>query len=166
MRKKLISVALAGAFIFGACGGGGTSGDAGGSGDEAAATPEEVPSGDITFYGTEFAFEGPETIGAGETTFTLVNQGKQPHMLVMVELLEGKTIDDVNTFLEEEGADSKPPSWVKEIKVEAFAKPGKEGTAKPVDLAAGSYAILCFVGDKETHKAHAQLRMTKALTVE
>jgi hypothetical protein len=164
MKQKLAAIALAGAFIFGACGGSGTTTDAGSAPEES--TAPEVPSGDVTFYGTEFAFEGPETIGAGETTFTLVNQGKQPHMIILVELLEGKTIDDVNTYLKTAGPDAKPPKWVREVKLEAFAKPGQENTAKPVELTAGSYAMLCFVGDKESHKPHALLGMTKALTVE
>ena len=164
MRNKLIGAALAGAFIFAACGGGGTTTGAGGGGETTA--PPEVPSGDITYLATEFAFEGPDTIKAGETTFTLDNKGEQPHVLIMVELLDGKTIDDVNSYIKTTGVGGKPPKWAKEVKVEAFAKPGKTGASKPVELTPGTYAILCFIPDKETKKVHAELGMTKELTVE
>jgi len=163
MRNKLIAVVLAGAFALGACGGGG---DTDGDGGDAAATPEALPSGEVTYFGTEFAFEGPETIAAGETTFTLQNQGEQQHMLIMVELLEGKTLEDVNTYIEENGVEGRPPKWAKEVRMEAVAKGGKSDTAKPVDLTPGTYAMLCFIPDKETKKLHALLGMTKELTVE
>ena len=166
MYRRLLGAAIAGVLLLGACGGGGGDTDTAQEGAEETPVTEEVPSGEISYFGTEFAFEGPDTIGAGETTFTLDNKGEQPHMLVMVELLDGKTLDDVNTFLQEEGDGGPPPKWVKEVKVEAFAKPGKTASSKPVELTAGNYALLCFVGDKETKKSHAMLGMTKALTVE
>ncbi|HYI45136.1 MAG TPA: hypothetical protein VE174_06700 [Actinomycetota bacterium] len=164
MKRRLIAVVLVGAFALGACGGGGDTEtpDAG----DAAATPEEIPSGDVSYFGTEFAFEGPATIGAGETTFTLDNTGEQPHMLLMVELLEGKTLDDVNTYIEEHGTEGRPPKWAKQVKLQIFAKPGKTGTDKPVNLTAGNYAMLCFIPDKETKKTHAELGMASELTVE
>ena len=87
-------------------------------------------------------------------------------MLIMVELLEGKTIDDVATFIEEEGVEGKPPTWAKNVKMETFAKPGKSDTAKPVELTPGTYAMLCFIPDKESKKTHAELGMIKELTVE
>ena len=97
MQRKLIAAVIAGLLLLGACGGGDAEVTEDAGADDAPAT-EEVPSGDVSYFGTEFAFEGPDTIGAGETTFTLDNTGQQPHMLVMVELLQGKTIDDVNTL--------------------------------------------------------------------
>ena len=164
MKLKIVNASIAAALILVACGGGGSGGTDAGGGEET--TAPEVPSGDITYLATEFAFEGPDTIGAGETTFTLQNQGEQPHMIIMVELLQGKTIDDVHTYIKEHGIQGKPPKWAKEVKVEAFAKPGKTDTAKPVDLTAGTYALLCFVPDKEEKKTHAELGMAKQLTVE
>ena len=87
-------------------------------------------------------------------------------MIVLVELLEGKTIDDVTTYLQEHGAQGKPPSWVKDLHTSVVVKPGEEGSTKPVDLTPGTYAILCFVTDTKTHKPHALLGMTKEITVE
>ena len=165
MTYRLVAAAVAGVLLLGACGGGDPTTDAAQEGGDEPVT-EEVPSGEVSYFGTEFAFEGPDTIGAGETTFTLDNTGEQLHMLVMVELLKGKTLDDVNTFIAEEGVGGKPPSWAKEVRMEAFAKPGKESSTKPVELTPGTYALLCFIGDKETKKSHAELGMTRELTVE
>ncbi len=164
MKRSVSALTLCGALFLAACGGGGT--EASGENESAATEAAEIPSGEVSYFGTEFAFEGPDTIAAGKTTFTLVNQGDQPHFIALVELLEGKTIEDVNTYLEENGSKGKPPTWAKQVQVEAFAKPGKEATSKPVKLTAGTYAMLCFVGDKETKKSHAELGMTKELTVE
>ena len=165
MKSKLIAAALGAAFVLAACGGGSPGPTAAGGGGEESTAPE-VPSGNITVYGTEFAYEAPETIGAGETTFTLVNQGEQQHMIIMVELLDGKTLDDVNTYIEEQGVEGRPPKWAKEVKMEAIAKAGKEDTAKPVELTPGTYAMLCFIPDKESKKLHVELGMAKELTVE
>ena len=164
MNKRLIALALVAVALLGACGGGDDTDTATGNDEAAATTPP--PSGDITYFATEYAYAGPDTIGAGQTTFTLVNKGEQDHMMVLVELLEGKTIDDVTTYLEEHGEQGKPPSWVRDLHFDVFAKTGEEASGKPVDLTPGTYAILCFVPDKETHKPHALLGMTKEITVQ
>jgi len=161
--NKLI-VAVSATLLLAACGGGDSGGTQAGS-DETPAP--EVAGGEVTYFGTEFAFEGPATIAAGETTFTLMNQGEQPHLMFVTELLDGKTLEDVHTYLEEEGLKGPGPEWVKDVKgLEIVARPGKEKTAKPVELTPGTYAMLCFLPDKETKKPHAILGMTKEITVE
>ena len=131
---------------------------------EEEATEEEA--GPPTIVASEFAFEAPDTLPAGETTFQFENVGKQRHIAVFVELLEGKTLEDVNTFIAEEGIGGRPPSWVRLIrKAQGFAKPG-ETTEFKGEFTPGDYAMLCFIRDKETKKSHAELGMTAAISFE
>jgi hypothetical protein len=128
------------------------------------ATEEET--GPPTIVASEFAYEAPDTLPAEETTFKFENVGKQKHIAIFVELLEGKTLEDVNTFIAEEGIGGRPPSWVRLIrKAQGFAKPG-ETTEFKGEFTPGDYAILCFIRDKETKKSHAELGMTAAITFE
>lgn len=131
-----------------------------GTSEEDAETEEGGP---VTVVATEFAYEGPDTLPAGKATIEMDNQGKQPHELVIGELLDGKTIDDVNAVLSK-GAPGKPPKWFK-IAGGTGAKPGDVGKLD-TDLKAGNYVFICLVPDKASKKPHAVLGMVKGLTVE
>ena len=170
--KRFIALAAALAMVFlVACGSDDNETPA--AGGSSPTESSEAAGGVLTVNATEFAFSAPASTPAGETTFDLVNKGEQAHMVILVELLEGKTIDDVNSYLKESGPNSKPPSWVKEVKVNGaesgktlVAPPDKEATSEPVDLEAGEYAMLCFIPDGKGGKPHALLGMTAALSVE
>jgi|GEM_PF-2588945 hypothetical protein len=132
--------------------------------EEGEAEETDDAEGEVTTYvGTEFAFEGPDTLPAGATTLELDNQGEQVHELAVAQLLDGKTIDDVNALLKK-GVPSKPPKWVKSMEGTG-AGPGESGTVD-LDLEPGDYVFLCFVPDKESKKPHVALGMIKAVTVE
>lgn len=116
-----------------------------------------------TYIATEFAFEGPDSLPAGDVTMTMDNQGKQMHELVLGELLEGKTMDDVHSLLMK-GPPKNPPKWFRNVSGTG-AKPGETGTLE-AELTPGTYAMLCFVPDKATKKPHVVLGMMKEVTVE
>src|SRR5688500_90612 len=48
----------------------------------------------VTVTATDYAFEAPDTIEAGFTTFELVNNGDQGHMAHLIKLEGGRTLDD------------------------------------------------------------------------
>src|SRR3954466_6176389 len=48
----------------------------------------------VTIYAKEFAFEAPDSISAGLTTFNLVNDGTALHHVQLVRLDSGKTAAD------------------------------------------------------------------------
>ena len=130
------------------------------------ADAEETVTGEgdaATYVATEFAFEGPDVLPAGDVTLTIDNQGKQMHELALGELLQGKTLDDVHALLKK-GLPKKPPTWFKEVGGTG-AKPGETG-ALDAELAPGSYIMLCFVPDKASKEAHVMLGMMKEVTVE
>ncbi|MGH2775608.1 MAG: hypothetical protein ACRDJT_09285 [Actinomycetota bacterium] len=119
--------------------------------------------GGATYMATEFAFEGPDVLPAGDVALTMDNQGKQMHELALGELLDGKTMDDVHALLKE-GLPKKPPKWFREVGGTG-AKPGETGTID-AELTPGTYIMLCFVPDKASKKPHVMLGMMKEVTVE
>jgi hypothetical protein len=171
---QLVALLMAAMMLLAACGGGDDEGDggtdAGGQETEDTSSPEDGgdAAGDTAAYtAIDFGYQGPESVPAGEVTIELANEGKEPHMMAFVELLEGKTIDDVNTYIKKEGIAGKPPSWVRQIKGGiAGVKPGATKTGK-VELEAGEYAALCFIPSKKNDgKSHAELGMVYPITVE
>jgi hypothetical protein len=119
--------------------------------------------GGATYVATEFAYEGPDSLPAGDVTMIMDNQGKQMHELVLGELLEGKTMDDVHALLMK-GPPKNPPKWFRNVSGTG-AKPGETGTLE-AELTPGTYAMLCFVPDKASKKPHVVLGMMKEVTVE
>ena len=119
--------------------------------------------GGATYLATEFAFEGPDVLPAGDVTLTMDNQGKQMHELALGELLDGKTMGDVLALLKE-GLPKKPPKWFRDAGGTG-AQPGETGTID-AELTPGSYIMLCFVPDKASKKPHVMLGMMKEVTVE
>lgn len=55
----------------------------------------ELPAARATVTAVEFAFEGVPELEAGEHILALENTGEQEHELNLIELGDGKTIDDV-----------------------------------------------------------------------
>jgi hypothetical protein len=119
--------------------------------------------GEGTYVATEFAFEGPDVLPAGDVTLTMDNQGKQMHELALGELLDGKTMDDLHALLEK-GLPKQPPKWFRDVGGTG-AKPGEMGTID-AELTPGNYIMLCFVPDKASKKPHVMLGMMKEVTVE
>jgi len=183
MRLKgifLVALLAALALVSAACGS--DTGNEAGSGDERQSesaddesTSEETDAeetetdegtgegGGATYVATEFAFEGPDVLPAGDVTLTMDNQGKQMHELALGELLEGKSMDDVHALLRK-GVPKKPPTWFREVGGTGAA-PGETGTMD-AELTPGTYIMLCFVPDKASKKPHVMLGMMKEVTVE
>lgn len=106
------------------------------------AAPAELP--EVTFVGTEYAYEGPESIAGGWTRINFDNQGELPHDLMLMRLLDGKSVDDVMAILAEEGA---PPAWI-DMVGSVSAGPG-ENNFFVSDLEPGDYVMLSFSGGDE-----------------
>src|SRR5688572_19472960 len=134
-RALVAIVAVIFAFAMVACGD-----DDSGSEPESQETeaPSEEPTeeteagaGAVTFTATDFAFDLPASLPAGPASFTLQNDGKQPHQLVMAKLSDdAPPIDklikmrDADKFLEEDLTGNKPP----------HAAPGETAQALEVEL--------------------------------
>jgi uncharacterized cupredoxin-like copper-binding protein len=111
---------------------------------------------------TEFAYNVPDAI-KGSGTLHVNNTGTQAHELSIYKLADGKTSADVTAFLS--GTPTGPPPFTPAGGVAALA-PGTEIITK-LDLAPGSYALVCFLPDTAgSGKAHFQLGMIKQVTVQ
>ena len=49
-----------------------------------------------TFSASDYRFEGPDRIPAGQTTVRLRNRGKEPHQLQLLKLDDGKSPADLS----------------------------------------------------------------------
>lgn len=91
----------------------------------------------------DYAFDAPDTIAGGPTTFRLINEGPDYHHIWLVRLEAGKTLGDlVNRLASGHGA---MPDWATDIGgPNTPGLPGEETTAT-IDLEPGDYAMICVI---------------------
>ncbi|MGI8402032.1 MAG: hypothetical protein ACR2NS_10600 [Gemmatimonadaceae bacterium] len=111
----------------------------------------------VTVITHDFAFEMPDAIPAGLTTFRLRNAGKQPHHLMFYRLDSGKRISDVFTALNAGGAH---PAWMHPAGGPNAVPPGAEAVGSLV-LYPGTYVAFCHVKspDRILHFAKGMMKM-------
>jgi hypothetical protein len=170
-RRAMFALGLATTVTLAACAddGGGDAADTGDPSPSETTSPSAaVAEGDVTYAAVEYGFDGPQTLAAGEAEITLVNEGEEPHEMVLFPVEEGRGPQDVLDYIAENPKlNGPPPEWVLGEGIGTFAKPGK--TAKPVtaELEPGSYLAVCFVSTEESDgKPHASLGMIQEITVE
>ena len=129
-------------------------------GEEEPATEAEAPPGEITVVADEYSFEGiPETVPAGETTFSFENQGDEKHMMIVAEILPGSTFDEA---IEAQGR----KGTAREVGVIEPTPPGETSPAKLTsELTPGNYGALCPLKNKQG-KFHYDLGQKVEFTVE
>jgi hypothetical protein len=132
---------------------------------EGEANAAALPEADEQIVASDYAFEVPESVPAGEVTFELSNTGSEFHEATLFKLSEGVTVDQLGEILastEPPPAGAAPPfAGISGINA---VSPGvtQLGT---FDLEAGNYAFLCFVPNGEG-VPHFALGMIAPLTVE
>lgn len=110
----------------------------------------------------DHAFALPPDIKAGRHLWRVENLGHQDHFMFVYELLLGKTLQDVLTFLQGQG-ESPLVNDRKAVGVHALSA----GLSNDVwlELKEGEYIAICFITDPETGLPHAMLGMTQTFTV-
>ncbi len=111
-----------------------------------------LPAGDIqlTLLDYSFAFSQPPT--AGTHTFTVTNEGKEVHEVVLVQLAPGMTAEQVGAWIE--GGEQGPPPGLPVGGLSGMS-PGQVNNFTAT-LEPGTYGLLCFVPgpDGAPHFAH------------
>lgn len=115
-------------------------------------------------HAKDFAFDAPDSVSGGWTTFHLVNDGPNFHHMQLVRLDSGKTVADLVPALDAmEKGQAPPPAWAMLIAGPNAPSPGAASDAT-VNLAPGNYAIVCLV-DIPSHVPHFTKGMVHALKV-
>lgn len=112
----------------------------------------------------DFAFDAPDSVTAGWTTFKLMNDGPNFHHIEFVRLDSGKTVQDLipalDAMVKGEGP---PPAWMLLMAGPNAPDPGAESDAT-ANLTPGNYAIVCMV-DIPGRVSHFDKGMVRALKV-
>jgi len=109
----------------------------------------------------DFSFTMPAEFKAGPQIWEITNEGQQPHEIMLVKLAEGKTIADIQAFME--APHGTPP--FSQIGGFQAINPGASGWLN-LDLTPGEYVALCHVPDPASGKAHEELGMVMPFSVE
>lgn len=127
---------------------------------EASGAAEAVP--DVTVHLTDYAFTADKPFAAGHHVLKVVNDAKQSHELVVVELAPGKTIADFGNWADKGMMKGPPPG--KPVGGMAALANGRTGSF-PLDLKAGRYGLICFAPDGKDGKSHFSHGMSKEIVV-
>jgi plastocyanin len=104
---------------------------------------------------TDYAFQAPDTLPSGVTTFHLMNEGKEAHHVVLIKMPLAQ--------LQQADMSGPPPADLVVLGGPNAAMPG--GTAEAtVDLAPGTYTLVCFIPAADG-RPHIAMGMARELTV-
>ena len=120
------------------------------------------PATDATVHLTDYTFTVDKPLAAGHRVLKVVNDARQPHELVLVELPPGKTIADLGNWVEKDMMKGPPPG--KPVGGMAGLDNGRSGSF-PVDLKPGKYGLICFAPDAKDGKSHFAHGMSKEIVV-
>ena len=110
----------------------------------AMSTTAPAPSAPRVVYvkATDYHIALPDTLPAGETTFRVVNAGRELHHVVFVRLNGGHDVGDLLAAMKSDGP---PPPWAKVDGGPNAVSPGDTSLATTVPLRAGHYAVVCMI---------------------
>lgn len=97
----------------------------------------------VTITAVDFAFDVPQSIPAGLTTFRLLNKGKQSHHFSLIRVDSGKTASEALDMLVKVGQGVRP-RWMHPVGGPNAASPGGEASTTLV-LQPGTYLAFCEV---------------------
>lgn len=120
------------------------------------------PIADVKVSLVDFNFVMPDRVAAGRQVWQIENTGEQWHEMAIVQLNEGKTVDDVVAWVNSSGPEGtgEPPPFAEG----ALWHPMGAGQRAWVtwDIPAGEYTVICILpdvaGDMSPHVAHGMVR--------
>jgi hypothetical protein len=120
------------------------------------------PRSDLKVTLKDYSFDVPEAIKSGPLMYQVTNLGPQAHEMVFVKLEQGKSWKDVMAFLQSPQSTSLPGSVVGGV---STLSPS-ETLWTTMDLAPGTYVVLCFLPERASAYLHVQLGMICSITVQ
>jgi hypothetical protein len=116
---------------------------------------------DKTVTAAEYQFEA-DGLEAGENEIAFENVGAQPHHLIVAPIKKGATIDDVKSAIK--SGKEEPPLDEKGGTNTAVIE-GGETQLVELDLEPGTYAMMCFITDRQGGPPHAVKGMVDELVI-
>ena len=113
-----------------------------GGGDERPATqaPPEEETARISVTANEYAFQNPASLNAGAVEFNMTNRGKEQHVMELVRVNDGSTLDEAKEYvMAPEPQGPEPYTFVPGV---ALVVPGGVGNSMSV-LEPGTYMLFC-----------------------
>jgi uncharacterized cupredoxin-like copper-binding protein len=127
-------------------------------------TPQPAAPNVVTISAVDYAFNVPDTIPAGLTTFRLVNQGKELHHASLIRLKDGKTVADFQSGLQAAmKTQGPPPPWISFVGGPNAVTPGDTGLATQT-LEPGNYVFVCWIPTADG-TPHIMKGMMRAMVV-
>jgi len=119
----------------------------------------------VRIIGTDYAFQLPEHVRAGETIFTFENRGSVRHEMALALLKPGFGPDSV---LASVVAGSPRRNWLEGQAPLIVSRPGDQpGPGLWLDLQAGrTYLVLCTLRDTPSASPHVVMGMVASFRVE
>ena len=119
---------------------------------------------EIQVAGLDYAFQLPDSLPPGPTSFRFSNTGKVPHEMILALLKPGVTLSQLMTHAQAGGNPQELTDGMAGILVTG---PGTETIgALHVDLLAGrTYVWACFFQDTPDAKPHSELGMVASRTI-
>jgi hypothetical protein len=119
----------------------------------------------------DFSFSFDTTLQAGSHSIRIVNIGREPHDLVLMKLVAGRSIADIQRWLNPErarrpGESADPPPELESLGTLAGGiaaiRPGMQVFIR-ADLTAGDYVLICMATapDGRSHVEHGMIRQFK-----
>ena len=125
-------------------------------------TPAAAPTADVTIHLKDYAFDVTGNLTAGAHTVRIVNDGPQTHEMLIAQMAPRKKAADLVSWVETAKMHGMPPA--KPLGGATALAPGASEVVT-VNLAAGDYALLCFLPDARDGKDHVLHGMVKDLKV-
>jgi hypothetical protein len=104
-----------------------------------------------------YAFRGPMAAKSGWNTITFLNDGAEPHVMVLFRL-EGKTFQDAIAALE--SGEGGKPEWVVDAGGVSLLGAGRSSSIMQ-DLQPGTYMMFCWVGGHVMQGMARELRVVE-----
>jgi hypothetical protein len=122
--------------------------------------PDTTLTPDLTIDLADYAFMGPDTIGAGTRRILVVNRGPDEHHLAVARLTPGNTLADA---MKDPTPGQAPALMV--IGGTAGLAAGERNTVQ-LTLEPGPHALFCFVSTPNSRQMqHYKIGMVRSLTV-
>lgn len=112
--------------------------------DLTAANNDSEPSSAmiLTFGYAECVYEGPSVVSAGPANLTFVNNSGATGAVNVIELLDGKTWEDIVEYAGEQPSSKHAPSWTRDVRPWRPI-PSGDTLLWEEELTPGTYAMVC-----------------------